>query len=142
MSERSGSKISNWVKIGLIGLIVILITGVSIYKHNETHYQGSEMETQAQGSKHLPMLIDLGAGYCVPCTQMVPVLEAIKKDFAGRLIVKVIDVSKNPDEANKYGIQLIPTQIIFDANGKEVDRNEGYIPKEDLVKALAKAGVK
>jgi len=73
---------------------------------------------------------------------MAPILEELKKEYEDRVIVEVIDVYKQSDEADKYNIRVIPTQILFDADGKEVGRHEGFIPKVELVKAFEKVGVK
>jgi thiol-disulfide isomerase/thioredoxin len=57
----------------------------------------------------LPKLLDLGAGKCVPCRMMAPILEEIKKEYAGKMNVEFIDVWVNPDAAKPYGIEVIPT---------------------------------
>ena len=77
----------------------------------------------------LPRLVDLGASRCVPCKMMVPVLESLKQDYAGRMQVEFIDVWKDPDAGKKYAVQIIPTQIFYDAAGKELFRHEAILPK-------------
>jgi thioredoxin 1 len=64
---------------------------------------------------------------------MEPILEQLRRDYAGRMEVEVIDVNKNPRLAMKYGIRVIPTQIFISADGKELYRHEGYISKEDIL---------
>ncbi len=81
----------------------------------------------------LPKLLDLGAGKCVPCKMMAPILEEMKKDYAGSLEVEFIDVWKNPDAAKQYGIEVIPTQIFYDATGKELFRHIGFFAKADIL---------
>jgi thioredoxin 1 len=77
----------------------------------------------------LPRLLDLGADQCIPCKMMAPILEELKKEYAGRLEVEVVDVWKNSAEAERYGIHLIPTQIFFDSSGTELFRHEGFMSK-------------
>lgn len=89
----------------------------------------------------LPRLVDLGAGRCIPCKMMAPILEALKKDFAGKLEVVFIDVWENPDEGRKYGIRVIPTQIFYDASGKELFRHEGFYSREDILAKWKEFGV-
>ena len=77
--------------------------------------------------KTLPRLVDLGADKCIPCKMMAPILEDLKKKYAGIFNVELVDVWKNPDAGKKYGIRLIPTQIFFDAAGKE------YLDRKSVV---------
>ncbi len=90
----------------------------------------------------LPRLVDLGADKCIPCKMMAPVLAELAKDYAGQLNVVFIDVWKNRGEGARYGIQLIPTQIFFDATGKELFRHEGFYAKKDILAKWTELGVK
>ncbi|MEI8064648.1 MAG: organomercurial lyase, partial [Verrucomicrobiota bacterium] len=77
----------------------------------------------------------------IPCKKMAPILEELKTEYAGKLEVSFIDVWKTPDEAKKYGIQLIPTQIFFDTDGKELFRHEGFFGREDILGKWKELGV-
>jgi thioredoxin 1 len=90
-------------------------------------------EPPAGTPSSLPRLVDLGSDRCQSCKAMVPVLEALTSEYEGRLEVLFIDVWKNPEEAERYGIQLIPTQIFFDSDGKELFRNQGFFSREDIL---------
>lgn len=81
----------------------------------------------------LPRLVDLGAGKCIPCKQMAPILESLKKEYAGRFEVEFIDVWENPSAGNLYRIRMIPTQIFYDSSGKELFRHEGFYGREDIL---------
>jgi thioredoxin 1 len=81
----------------------------------------------------LPKLVDLGADKCVPCKMMAPILEELKKNYADKLDVVFVDVWKNSTEGEKYGIKLIPTQIFYGTDGKELFRHEGFFAKEDIL---------
>ena len=89
----------------------------------------------------LPGLLDLGADKCVPCRMMFPVLDDLKKEYAGRLNVEFVDVWKNPDAAKAYGVTVIPTQIFFNANGRELFRHEGFFAKEEILSKWKELGV-
>lgn len=91
--------------------------------------------------QNMPKLLDLGATKCIPCIKMAPILEQLRKDYAGRMEVEFIDVWQNPDAARQYGIRLIPTQIFFDANGKELFRHEGFFGREDILGKWKELGV-
>ena len=56
--------------------------------------------------------------------------------------VVFIDVWEKPAEGEKYGIETIPTQIFYDAAGKELHRHEGFFSKEDILGKWAELGVK
>jgi len=89
--------------------------------------------TEVTQAKELPKLLDLGATACIPCKLMAPILDELDKELTGRLEVEFIDVWKNPNEAPKYKITTIPTQIYFDAQGKELWRHVGFISGEDIL---------
>jgi thioredoxin 1 len=91
--------------------------------------------------KPLPKLLDLGAGKCIPCKMMAPILEELKKEYAGKLEVEFIDVWKNPDAGKQYGIEVIPTQIFYDATGKELFRHIGFFSKDDILAKWKELGV-
>ena len=92
-------------------------------------------------TKPLPRLLDLGAGKCIPCKMMAPILEELKKEYAGRLEVTFIDVWQNPDAGKAYGIEMIPSQIFYDADGKELFRHTGFFGKEDILAKWKELGV-
>ena len=87
-----------------------------------------------------PRLLDLGATTCIPCKKMAPVLEELKTEYEGRLDVEFVDVWKMPGVANQYGVESIPTQIFFDASGKELYRHQGFFAKEEILKKMGRAG--
>lgn len=89
----------------------------------------------------LPKLLDLGADKCVPCKMMAPILEELKREYAGGLEVEFIDVWKNPEAGRRYGVQIIPTQIFYDAEGRERFRHVGFISKEDILAKWKELGV-
>jgi thiol-disulfide isomerase/thioredoxin len=93
-------------------------------------------------AKQLPRLLDLGAGTCVPCKMMAPILDEMKVTFKGQLDVEFIDVRKDNAAAKQYGIQVIPTQIFFDASGNEVFRHQGFFSREDMLAKWKELGVK
>lgn len=89
----------------------------------------------------LPRLLELGADKCIPCKQMAPILEELKTAYAGQLDVDFIDVWKNPDASERYGVRVIPLQIFFDAAGNERFRHEGFFPKDDILAKWQELGV-
>ena len=97
-----------------------------------THVSG--MASEAAGvTNRLPRLVDLGAGKCVSCKAMAPILERLNEDYAGTFEVEFIDVWKDETAAETYGIRMIPTQIFYGADGKELFRHEGFFGREDIL---------
>ena len=89
-----------------------------------------------------PTVIDLGARSCIPCKKMAPILESLSAQYRGRAQVLFIDVRENQAAADKFRVQMIPTQIFFNAQGKEVKRHVGFLDKPEIVKELKSAGLK
>ena len=96
---------------------------------------------EADLEKPLPRLLDLGAGKCVPCKMMEPILDELKKTFAGQMTVDFIDVWKDQAAGQRYGIRMIPTQIFYDAEGNELFRHEGFFAREDILKKWNELGI-
>jgi thioredoxin 1 len=97
--------------------------------------------TAVEQGQALPRLVDLGATKCIPCKMMAPILEAMKTNYVGKLDVQFIDVWEDPKAGEKYGIKMIPTQIFFNAQGKELFRHEGFFAQEDILAKWKELGV-
>ena len=92
-------------------------------------------------SKHKVTFIELGADRCIPCKAMQPIMKEIAEEYADRIQVVFYDVWKDPEPARKYGIQLIPTQVFIDQNGKEIHRHVGFYAKEEILQMLKEKGI-
>jgi len=84
-------------------------------------------------AEQLPRLVDVGADKCIPCIKMAPILDQLREDFSGKLEVKFVDAWKFRYEAASYNVQMIPTQIFFDADGKEIFRHTGFFGREEIL---------
>jgi thioredoxin len=84
-------------------------------------------------AENLPKMIDLGADKCVPCIEMAPMLKKLTKDFDGKMDVQFIDVWKDSDEAAKYGVRMIPTQIFYAPDGSELFRHIGFYSRTEIL---------
>ena len=78
-------------------------------------------------------MVDFGRGECIPCKMMKPILEELASEYEGKVEILIIDVDDYGDLAQRCRISLIPTQIFYNASGKEVYRHEGFMAKEDIL---------
>jgi thioredoxin 1 len=82
-----------------------------------------------------PVLVDFWAPWCGPCRVVAPVLEAIAQEQQGKVKIVKVNVDDNQQLAARYGVQAIPTLIIF-KGGQPVDRVVGASPREELTRRL------
>ena len=87
----------------------------------------SEMiDYEALAAYGLPIIVDYGSDSCIPCKQMAPVLEKMNEEMQGKAFIKFVDVWKYPDAAGNVPVQVIPTQILVNADGSP------FVPGEEL----------
>jgi len=146
----------NKVKLSIVASLVIAIGVVLALRRSNSStnasvpYNQSSLQASRQASdsnftpkqQPKPRLVDLGAGKCIACKMMEPVLEELTNDYAGSIKVEYIDVGQNMDKAREYGIRIIPTQIFFNPEGKELFRHEGFFSKEDILLKWQELGFK
>ena len=83
-----------------------------------------------------PVLLDCWADWCGPCHMLAPTLDALARDYAGRVVVAKLDVDANPATAARFEIRGIPALLIFD-RGRLVDRLVGVQPRPQIEAHLA-----
>lgn len=89
-----------------------------------------------------PTLVEFGAEGCAPCDMMQPILDKLRKKFPDKLNVVFVHVNENQLLGTRFGIRSIPVQVFFDHKGEEVFRHVGFYAEEEVMKQLAKMGVK
>ena len=92
-----------------------------------------QTQVEAQTTTNLPKLWDFWATWCPPCKELKPTIEALEKEYEGRIEIRSIDVDQNKDLAQKFNVQAIPTLVFLDAKGNELSRIVGLTQKDTFV---------
>ncbi len=105
---------------------------------------GMETQTEEDFRRALtsgkPMIVDFGSNTCIPCRQLRPVLQKVRKDYAGKPEVLIIDVRHNQKLASEHQVMVIQTVVFFDSTGKEIFRHQGFMSEEKVQEQLTKMG--
>lgn len=89
----------------------------------------------------VPLVVEFGGARCIPCMNMQPVLKDLQALLSKRARVVNFWIQPNPEVARRHQIMVMPTQVIFDARGREIFRHMGYFAKPDFEKALKEKGL-
>src|SRR6195952_5293376 len=88
-----------------------------------------------------PVLVDFSAEWCGPCKMMPPILSELKRKIGEEATIIKMDIDKNPLYAQKYGVQSVPTLILFQ-NGKIVWRKSGVTAANEIFKQLSQFAIR
>jgi thioredoxin 1 len=122
--------------LSLIGCILLLALSIGTVVAEEKPLDFSKVPVNG-----MVTMIDLGAKSCIPCKMMAPIMTKLEKVYQGKASIVFIDVWENRDQALRFRISAIPTQLFFDPQGKEVYRHVGFMSEEAITAQLKKMGV-
>ncbi len=91
--------------------------------------------------KGMVTMIDLGAKKCIPCKMMAPIMEKMEKVYKEKAAIVFIDVLEHREQASRFKIRAIPTQIFYDKAGREAYRHVGFMSEKEIIRQLKKLGV-
>ncbi len=94
---------------------------------------------EAHRPPKLPHLLDLEGLGCATCKPMPPILRALQQELAGKVRIEIWEY--DPDLVDEYGLETMPTQIFYDADGKEVCRHGGVMTRDEVLDQFRKMGV-
>ena len=126
------------------GLLLALAAGAGLYQ--QTGQEAVAPQTAAEAdpvaralAAGKPAVIEFGANACISCREMKPVLAALAQSHGDRITVADVDILKERDHISRYQIRLMPTQVFFDAQGRETGRNMGKITGDEILVRLGVA---
>lgn len=126
---------------GLIALMAcVLVMGISGLL-SLTYAAEAKINLQALTEKRMPLLLEFGRGWCIPCKYMKPILEDMSKAYAGKALVMTVDMDANKELVRNFKIRMMPTQVFLTSDGKEFFRNEGTLEREQIAQVFAKMGL-
>ncbi len=121
----------------IIIILLILILPVSIYLYMS---KNSETFSAIAKSDENPTLITFTSTMCMDCKKLKAVLSEVEPNYEEKVnFIGYNALAKDRHVQNaikKYKVTLVPTMIFLDRNGKEINKIEGYIPKEELINEL------
>ena len=134
---------SNASRLAILAVLALAVTATVALRRDRLSPAG-EASRPANASPPavvaVPRLVDLGADNCIPCKAMMPVLDELRREYAGRLRVDFIDVNRFPNQAEPFRIYAIPTQIFIDPSGRELTRHLGFFSKKDILDTWRQLG--
>jgi thioredoxin 1 len=121
----------------LLPFVVLIFLALSGYGN------AAEVDTILSNAKRdgKVVMLELGSVGCIPCEQMKPVMEKLRTNYKGKLEVLFVDVRKDRENAGRFGVYVIPTQVFLDKNGKEFHRHIGFYGYEEIEPVMKKAGL-
>jgi thioredoxin 1 len=131
--------VNRFAKAGLALALVAAALLAARYTGSAT--QPGTPGPMAAAPRPLPRLVDVGADRCIPCKAMAPILDQLRVDHAGRLEVTFVDIWKTPQLAERYGVRIIPTQIFFGPDGRELARHQGFMSRDEILAQWKALGV-
>jgi len=125
-------KLRSTIFLGVVAVVFLSVLTSQIARADEFS------DVPIQG---MVTMVDLGAKKCIPCKMMAPIMEKMEKVYKEKAAIVFIDVWEHREQASRFNIRAIPTQIFFDRDGKEVYRHLGFMSEKDIVQQLTKMGV-
>jgi thioredoxin 1 len=124
------------MKTLLISLIIVIIA-LSACEETPVKPQSDPLDTNAKIT-----FIELGSKNCIPCQNMIPVMDSIRKKYGSQVSLQFIDVLREPVKAEPYKIKYMPTQVFLDTAGIEIHRHIGFYPEDSIHVFLQSRGLK
>ena len=126
-------------RLNLTIIITLLVGLFGLLSHADA--QDPKINLQGLLSKKVPILLEFGRGWCIPCKYMKPILDEMGAAYSGKAIVATVDMDANKDLVRDFRIRMMPTQVFIAPDGKEFFRNEGTFERDHIMQVFTKMGV-
>jgi len=120
----------------VVSLLTIFIISLSIFGMSRVQAEEYLNPIDKALKTGNPVVVDFGRDMCIPCVKMKPILEELKEEYEGKVEIVIINIDNYPSLTKSYRIMLIPTQIFFDSEGKEIYRHVGFMSREEIKNKL------
>lgn len=125
----------------ICAVFLCIVTGCSFFTDLFSEKDLTEIPLDQVLNNGKPTLVDFGWRDCEPCKKMKIVLGSLEYKYRGKLNVVIVEAYNHRDLMDRYKINAIPVQILFDSSGHELVRHAGFWAEEDIVVELSKAGI-
>jgi thioredoxin 1 len=122
-------------RAAVLGLVGLGVVGALVLRQQRAEPTASEAPA-ARGAR----LVELGSTSCRSCKAMHEELALLREECSGSIAVEEIDVWRDEEAGRRYGVNVIPTQVFLDAEGRELDRHTGFLARADIRARFAARG--
>lgn len=122
-------------RAAVLGLVGLGVVGALVMRA-----QRSEPATSAAPTARGARLVELGSTSCRSCKAMHEELALLREECGASIAVEEIDVWRDEESARRFGVNVIPTQVFLDADGRELDRHTGFLARADIRARFAARG--
>ena len=105
------------------------MAGANVHEFTDNNFKSEVLESAE------PVLVDFWAPWCGPCRQIAPMIDQLANENLGSVKVGKVNIDENPGVSQEYGVESIPTLLIFKA-GKVINRSVGGQPKSRMQSAI------
>ncbi|MCL5123074.1 MAG: thioredoxin family protein [Deltaproteobacteria bacterium] len=126
-------------RINLLVIFALIFGALGFWSNADA--QEKQINLQALFAKRVPIMLEFGRGWCIPCKYMKPILQDMAKTYAGKAIVTTVDMDANKALVRDFKIRMMPTQVFLTPDGKEFFRNEGTLERENIIQVFSRMGL-
>jgi thioredoxin 1 len=136
-AEGAGLRVQR-SRIVILALVGLGVAGALALRERRASGPTSEAVAVATGAH----LVELGSTSCTSCKAMHEELSQLRTECGTSIAVEEIDVWKDEAAAGRYGVNVIPTQVFLDREGREIDRHVGFLARNEIRQRFAQRGLK